>query len=252
MNHNADAINWKQFIIKCKVEESCNLCSFYLTPLGANKVRIHKPGQYVPVRIYNKSTQQFLLGNFSISSAPNEEYYRITITSTGFNPLERYLTTHVEEGFEIEVGEPFGSFVLRENTNNKVFICDALGQAPLLSMLEALDLKESLTENIIWISHFEDIKTQAFRDKINYIENNCSTVQTHLFCNSLKDVELTTNVYKGAVDLNKIQDWELDCTADYYVSGSKSFVESLLDFLAKEEIKTSQLHFENIPTSQNN
>lgn len=249
MNHKADVINWKQFIIKCKVEESSNLCSFYLTPLGANKVRPHKPGQYVPVRIYNISTQQFLLGNFSISSAPNEDYYRITITSTGFNPLEKYLTTHVEEGFEIEVGEPFGNFVLRENSNNKVFICDALGQAPLLSMLESLDLKEFLTENITWISHFEDIKTQAFRNKINYIKNNCTTVQTYVFCNSLEDVALTANVYKGAVDLNKIQDWELDSTADYYVSGSTSFVEHLLSFLTKEEIKASQLHFENILTS---
>ena len=251
MNHKTDVINWKQFVIKCKVQESNNIYSFYLTPFTAGMVIQHKPGQYVPIRIYSNKSNQFYSGKFSISSAPNEEYYRITVTSTTSNQLEEYLITYIEEGFFIEVGDPSGDFVLQDNNRNKVFICDSLGQAPLLSMLETLDLKESLTEKIVWISHFDCIENQAFKTKINYIKNNCSTLQTHVFCNSLEDAYVDSHIYEGDVDLNKIKDWTLDAAADYYVSGSTFFIERLYRFLKNKSIETSQLYFRNTSTSLN-
>lgn len=251
MNHKTDAINWKQFIIKCKVEESSNVYSFYLTPLTAGTVTLHKPGQYVPIRIYNIKSKQFFSGNFSISSAPNEDYYRITVASTNSNLLEDYLIAYVEEGFVIEVGDPIGNFVLRDNNHNKVFIGDRLGQAPLLSMLETLDLKGSLTEKIVWISQFDKLENQAFRTKINNIKDNCSTLQTHVFCNSLENENTDSHIYEGAVDLNKIKDWELDSSADYYVCGTELFIQRLLKILDKQSIDFCQLHSESTTSSLN-
>lgn len=251
MNHKTDAINWKQFIIKCKVEESSNVYSFYLTPLKAGMVTLHKPGQYVPIRIYSNKSNEYFSGNFSISSAPNEDYYRITVASTTSNQLENYLIAYVEEGFVVEVGDPVGSFVLRDNNHNKVFIADSLGQAPLLSMLETLDLKETLSEKIIWISQLDSLENQAFRTKINYIKDNCSALQTHVFCNSLENGNADSHIYEGTVDLNKIKGWELDSSADYYVCGSSLFTQKLQRFLNKQDIKTSQLYVENTTTSLN-
>ena len=251
MNHKTDVINWKQFIIKCKVEESSNVYSFYLTPLKAGMVTLHKPGQYVPIRIYSNKSNEYFSGNFSISSAPNEDYYRIAVTSTNYNQLENYLIAYAEEGFIVEVGDPMGNFVLRDNNHNKVFIADSLGQAPLLSMLETLDLKESLNEKIVWISQLDNLKNHAFRTKINYIKDNCTALQTHLFFNSLENENAGSHVYEGTVDLTKIRDWELDLSADYYVCGSALFTKRLQSFLDKQDIQTSQLYVGNNTSSLN-
>lgn len=251
MNHKTDVINWKQFIIKCKVEESSNIYSFYLTPLKAAVVTLHKPGQYVPFRIYSNKSNEYFSGNFSISSAPNEDYYRITVASTNSNQLENYLIAYVEEGFIVEVGDPVGSFVLRDNNHNKVFIADSLGQATLLSMLETLDLKERLSEKIIWISQLDSLKNHAFRTKINYIKDNCSALQTYVFCDSLENEYADSHIYGGIVDLNRIKGWELDSSADYYICGSELFTQRLQSFLNKQDIRTSQLYVENTTTSLN-
>src|SRR5690554_7827158 len=95
--------------------------------------------------------------------------------------ISNYLHDHIYEGNEVELSAPAGNFVLKENNNKKVFISGGIGQTPLLSMLEALDLDEQAEHEVVWIHACRNKDVHAFADKIKYIENNHPNVRKYQF-----------------------------------------------------------------------
>lgn len=67
---------WRSFFVAERIKESNVVTSFILKPEDGRPVARHLPGQYLTVRLRLPSGYA-IKRNYSISSGPNDEYYRI-------------------------------------------------------------------------------------------------------------------------------------------------------------------------------
>ncbi|WP_025125447.1 NO-inducible flavohemoprotein [Myroides odoratimimus] len=243
-------IGWKAFTVKSKVVESGEITSFYLVPADGSAVVQHQPGQYISIKVFLERIGLEQIRQYSISCAPNNEYYRISIKRELGKEIDmngmisNYLHDHINEGDTVEISSPSGNFVLKENQRDKVFISGGIGQTPLLSMLEALELSGVVNHNIVWIHGCRNQEVQAFRNKLSYITNNCSQVKPIFFYDSLDQVAEDIETYQGVVDLSTIKGYEFTNEADYYLCGPHPFLEKQLRDLKALNISADQIFYE--------
>ena len=243
-------VGWKEFIIKSKVEESEEITSFYLVQQDGSKVVLHQPGQYISIKVFLEKIGLEQIRQYSISCAPNNEYYRISVKREVGKQVDmngmisNHLHDNIHEGDSVMISSPSGNFVLQENLRDKVFISGGIGQTPLLSMLEALELSGVDQGNIVWIHGCRNKDVQAFKDKLHYISNNCSQVKPIYFYDNVTSDHIDSSVYAGVVDLSKIKEYKFDNEADYYVCGPRAFLDKQLKDLKKLNIKADQIFYE--------
>lgn len=241
---------WKAFTVKSKVVESGEITSFYLVPADGSAVVQHQPGQYISIKVFLERIGLEQIRQYSISCAPNNEYYRISIKRELGREIDmngmisNHLHDHINEGDTVEISSPSGNFVLKENQRDKVFISGGIGQTPLLSMLEALELSGVVNHNIVWIHGCRNQEVQAFRNKLSYITNNCSQVKPIFFYDSLDQVAEDIEAYQGIVDLSTIKGYEFTNEADYYLCGPHPFLEKQLHDLKALNISADQIFYE--------
>lgn len=241
---------WRTFIVKSKVEESAEITSFYLKPKDGKEIPDHLPGQYLSIKVFLPQLNLEQIRQYSISCAPNGEYFRISVKrESGVNiavngMISNYLHDHIYEGNEVELSAPAGNFVLKENNNKKVFISGGIGQTPLLSMLEALDLDEQAEHEVVWIHACRNKDVHAFADKIKYIENNHPNVRKYQFYDIVEESVADKSVLKGHIDFTKIKDWKFDQNAEYYVCGPRPFIEKMIVELKTNQVTEDQIFFE--------
>lgn len=241
---------WKAFTVKSKVVESGEITSFYLVPADGSAVVQHQPGQYISIKVFLERIGLEQIRQYSISCAPNNEYYRISIKRELGKEIDmngmisNHLHDHINEGDTVEISSPSGNFVLKENQRDKVFISGGIGQTPLLSMLEALELSGVVNHNIVWIHGCRNQEVQAFRNKLSYITNNCSQVKPIFFYDSLDQVAEDIEAYQGIVDLSTIKGYEFTNEADYYLCGPHPFLEKQLHDLKALNISADQIFYE--------
>ncbi|SIQ24315.1 nitric oxide dioxygenase [Chryseobacterium sp. RU37D] len=134
---------WRTFIISDIVEESAEIKSFYLKPKDKGTITDYHPGQYISVKTFVPELQHEQPRQYSLSSAFNPEYYRISVKKDQNNQhLPDGIVSNILHkkniGDEIEVSAPSGVFHLDTHSENPmVLISGGVGITPLFSMLEA-------------------------------------------------------------------------------------------------------------------
>ncbi|HLW63317.1 MAG TPA: NO-inducible flavohemoprotein [Flavobacterium sp.] len=241
---------WRTFIVKSKVEESSEITSFYLKPKDGKEIPDHLPGQYLSIKVFLPELNLEQIRQYSISCAPNGEYFRISVKrESGANiavngMISNYLHDHINEENEVALSAPAGNFVLKDNDNKKVFISGGIGQTPLLSMLETLDLDEEVKHEVVWIHACRNKEVHAFANKIKYIQNNHPNVRKYQFYDIVEESVADESILKGRIDFKKIKDWQFDQNAEYYVCGPQPFIEKMLVELKTNQVNEEQIFFE--------
>ena len=116
----------------------------------------YQPGQYI---FYELDALDFPdeRGNrrhFTISSSPTEKgilMFTTRMRASGFKETLR----HAPLGYEINIGTPFGHFVMpEEETRHHVFIAGGIGITPYRSILRcAVDTKKPIDAVMLYFSH---------------------------------------------------------------------------------------------------
>lgn len=240
---------WRPFVVKQKAKESEEITSFYLYPADGGSVADFEPGQYISLRLFLPQLNLLQPRQYSISCAPNGEYYRISVKKeTGsVHPdgmISNRLHDHVEEGSIVELSAPAGNFVLDEaSANPKVFISGGVGQTPLIAMLEKLLQSEERNKiQIKWVHGCRNETVHAFKQRLAEIDEDHEHVSQHVFYDDVADQ--AENLYQGWVDLERIQEEVLLDGADYYICGPAPFIAKHYEFLVTNGVEKSSIHFE--------
>ena len=106
---------WRAFRIESKQRESEIITSFVLRPEDGQPVLRHQPGQYLTFWI-EVPGQHPLKRNYSISSAPNGETYRISVKREPRGIASGWLHDKAEVGTVLKVAPPAGEFFLNEES----------------------------------------------------------------------------------------------------------------------------------------
>lgn len=240
---------WRPFIVKQKVAESTEITSFYLYPADGGRVADFLPGQYVSVRLFLPALNLFQPRQYSLSSAPNGEYYRISVKKEAGSQhpngmISNRLHDFVHEGDIIELAAPAGDFTLETTKQTPVvLVSGGVGQTPLLSMLDYLTLTRS-PRQVVWVHGSRNTQVHAFRESVADLVAGYDNVQQHIFYDTLAPGLEAKNHYTGIVDLQQLNGNTLLPEADYYVCGPAPFIRKQVQDLAALGVPREVIHFE--------
>jgi nitric oxide dioxygenase len=240
---------WRPFTVKQKVAESAEITSFYLYPADGGKVADFLPGQYVSVRLFLPELNLFQPRQYSLSSAPNGEYYRISVKKEvgSQHPngmISNRLHDFVQEGDIVELAAPAGDFTLDTAKQTPiVLVSGGVGQTPLLSMLEYLTLTKN-PRQAVWVHGSRNPQVHAFRERVADLATRCENVAQYIFYNNLAPGQEGANYYEGIVELQKLNGGALLPEADYYVCGPAPFIRKQVQDLAALGVPREAIHFE--------
>jgi nitric oxide dioxygenase len=240
---------WRPFVVKDKIEESAEITSFHLYPADGGGVPNHNPGQYLSVRLFLPELNLLQPRQYSISNAPNQLYFRISVKREKGSNLDtdgmisNRLHDFVKTGDLIDVSAPAGDFVLNQESGRPVyFISGGVGQTPLVSMLETL-LQHSSTRPITWIHGCRNESVHAFKDTVDYWAAEYANLKQHVFYNETSNAS-DQSVIQGIVDLNNIKEDALLTDAEFYLCGPSPFISKQYHDLRKIGIPREAIHFE--------
>ncbi|WP_216641624.1 globin domain-containing protein [Pedobacter ginsengisoli] len=112
---------WRPFKVGKINVESTEITSFYLFPSDGGKVAAHVPGQYISVKVFLPEMNLYQARQYSISSTPAQEYYRISVKAEKGIDLDTngLISNHfhdiVKEGDIVDITAPAGDFKLPED-----------------------------------------------------------------------------------------------------------------------------------------
>ncbi|MBO2011216.1 NO-inducible flavohemoprotein [Hymenobacter negativus] len=240
---------WRPFTVKQKVAESAEITSFYLYPADGGKVADFQPGQYVSVRLFLPELNLFQPRQYSLSSAPNGEHYRISVKKEAGSQhpdgmISNRLHDFVQEGAIIELAAPAGDFMLETTKQTPVvLVSGGVGQTPLLSMLDYLTRIGS-PRQVVWVHGSRNPEVHAFGERVAQLAARYKNVQQHIFYNILPPDQERKDYYEGIVDLQKLNGVSLLPEADYYVCGPAPFIRKQVQDLAALGVPREAIHFE--------
>ena len=129
---------WREFRVERKERESDVITSFTLRPADGGPVLRHRPGQYLTFWV-DVPGRHPLKCNYSISSAPNGETYRITVKREPHGVVSCWLHDSAAPGTTSKAAPPTGEFFLRRAMARPVvLVSGGVGLTPLMSMLETI------------------------------------------------------------------------------------------------------------------
>ncbi|GGZ39037.1 flavohemoprotein [Echinicola pacifica] len=249
INEKGGWTGWRPFIVRRKVKESAEITSFYLYPSDGGAVADYESGQFISLRLFLPEMNLLQPRQYSISCAPNGEYYRISVKkeANGTHPngmISNRLHDHIEEGDSVEITAPAGTFVLKDSPSRaKIFISGGVGQTPLLSMVEKLSLADSeSTGQILWIHGCRNEAVHAFKNRLSELTDSHKHLNQHIFYEQLDSAD--ASVHTGVVELSLIKDEVLKDGADYYICGPAPFITKQYEYLKAEGVPSESIHYE--------
>jgi nitric oxide dioxygenase len=241
---------WRPFIVKQKVAESAEITSFYLYPADGGLVADYLPGQYISLRLFLPELNLFQPRQYSLSSAPNGEYYRISVKKEAGSQhpdglISNRLHDFMMEGSLVELAAPAGDFTLETTKQTPVvLVSGGVGQTPLLSMLDYLITTGSKRE-VVWVHGSRNAQVHAFQEWVAELAARHEQVRSHTFYNTLAPgQEQQKGYYAGIVDLQQLSSNALLPDADYYVCGPAPFICKQVEDLAILGVPRAAIHFE--------
>lgn len=243
---------WRRFQIRRKVVESAEITSFYLYPVDGGRVPDFKPGQYISLRVFLPELGLMQPRQYSLSDAPNGEYFRISVKREGAKGeapqglVSNRLHDHYQEGDEIELSPPFGDFWLHEQrANPAVFISGGVGITPLLSMLARLTLQGS-GRTLVFVHGARNSRVRGLKSQLDQVIRDNPNARSFLFLESAQESDQQGKDYDfiGPVDLEPIRSEILLPQADYYLCGPIPFIRLHRDRLKTMGVAADQIHYE--------
>lgn len=240
---------WRNFTIKKIVEESSEIKSFYLYPEDGQKITDFHSGQYISVQVFVEELGLLQPRQYSLSSAFNPEYYRISVkreARLASNPSGLVSNTmHSKvEGDVISISAPAGLFHLeKESKNPLVLISGGVGLTPMLSMLET-NLNALQNKKTVWIHGCRNESVHAFKDQIAALQKEAKWLETFTFYDSVENLEDSNHVIEGRVDLAKCKEAILLEDAKFYICGPEIFIKTQYNALIDLKVNQKNIFYE--------
>ena len=241
---NRNGINFRELVLVDKVKECNDIMSFYFKDKKNQKLTKHKPGQFLPFQIQTQNPKyKGVMRTYSLSMAPNESMYRISVKKLENGLISSYLHDNLEVGDVIEAMEPAGIFTVKEESKNRplILISAGIGITPLLSMF----YEESKNrDNIYFVQAVQNSLMHPFKNDIDNICKYKNLSNTVFYSNPLDtDKEGIDYDFTGYVNKEWIRN-NLPLDGDFYFCGTSVFMKSLESNLLDLGVKKEFINYE--------
>lgn len=241
---------WRPFVVKKKATESAEITSFYLYPADGGKVAQHLPGQFISLRVFLPQLSLKQARQYSISSAPNADYYRISVKKEKGAELDtdglisNYLHDFVHENEHVDLTAPAGNFTMASDIDAPVvFISGGVGLTPLMSMLHSL-IKQGHAHPITWLHGCRNESVHAFKDQLTKIVEADPRVTQHVFYNQVTEQDRKAGILEGYLDINMVPTLNLQPDGHYFICGPSAFIQKQYQDLVAAGVNKQRIYFE--------
>ncbi|WP_445620280.1 NO-inducible flavohemoprotein [Kushneria sp. Sum13] len=229
----------RDFYLADRVAESEEIVSFYFKPLDQHPVRTFQPGQYLGVALDIDGEQA--LRQYSLTSRPGDDFYRISVKREGQGRASRHLHDHVKVGDHVRLLAPVGDMVLDDREAPVMLISAGVGQTPMLSLMaQALDAGRQ----VIYLHGARNARVHAFHEHLKAMAEQYGSQLTYryVYSDPTTPDELP---HRGVIDHALLADYlPRDATPSCYFTGPTGFMRDVDSALAALGIDTPYRHFE--------
>ncbi|MBA1263750.1 NO-inducible flavohemoprotein [Stutzerimonas sp. NM35] len=228
----------RRFRIARKVVESDEITSFYLQPEDGGPVLVHKPGQYIGLRLIIEGEE--VRRNYSLSAASNGREYRISVKREDGGLASNTLHA-MAEGAGLDLFAPAGDFILEPSDKPLVLISGGVGITPTLAMLEEA-LQTSRPVHFIHCAR--NAGAHAFREWVDGLAERHAQLK-RFYCYDEHEGEDTQPDAVGLMTAERLDTWLPDNRdLDAYFLGPKPFMAAIRRQLQTLGVPEQQLRHE--------
>lgn len=236
---------WRNFRITEKRQESTIITSFILHPEDGAPVMQHQAGQYLTFWLEIPGHPP-LKRNYSISSGPNGEYYRISVKREPHGVASNWLHQHAEPGTRLKVAPPAGEFFLPDHPERPVVLLSGgVGLTPMISMMETLSSRHPEAE-VHYIHGTQDGSTHAMKEAVHAAVRANRNFSSSIFYLQPRAEDRVGVDYDhtGLITPEWLEARTPIATADYYLCGPRPFLKAFVAGLSLAGVPSSRIHYE--------
>ncbi|WP_397452243.1 pyridoxamine 5'-phosphate oxidase family protein [Pseudomonas sp. NA-150] len=240
---------WRPFRVTEIIEESQSIRSFYFEPTDGAGLPRFEAGQHLPVRFLLEGQKSPSIRTYSLSSAPSDAFFRISVKRDG--TVSSHLHDTVRVGDLVEARAPQGHFTVDADEERPlVLLAAGVGVTPLLSMLREVvyEGKRIRRTRPTWfVQSARSLAELAFHDEIIELATRggddvralrlLSQPETH--AREGEGFELA-----GRIDIELLKALLPLNDYDFYLCGPSSFTQTLYDGLRALRIDDDRIHAE--------
>ncbi|MBT8167488.1 FAD-binding oxidoreductase [Falsiruegeria litorea] len=240
-----DADSVRSLRLIAKTSESEDVTSFVFEARDGGPLPAFEPGQHLPIELDIPGANEPARRTYSLSSAPKDDRYRITVKREPKGLVSRYIHDHVEPGSIIESRHPSGDFMMTCNICPLVLISAGVGITPMVSILRAVAAENS--NRPVWFVHgARDGRHHPFAGEVRDLVADRPNIKSHVLY-SRPQIEDTIGTHydaKGRVTGKLIAELVSNVDAHYFLCGPTSFIAQIRTDLEEQGIPVEQIHYE--------
>lgn len=240
---NADSIRSLRLIDK--IIESNDVTSFIFEARDGGPLPTFKAGQHLPIEITVADRADVVRRTYSLSNAPNDAHYRISVKREALGLCSRYLHDEISPGAIIDTRRPAGDFIMTCNDCPIVLISAGVGVTPMMSMLHQLVAENS--ERPVWFIYgTRDGRFHPFKQEIRALIASRSNVKTHITYSRPRAEDQRDRDYdgEGRVTGSLIANLVNASGAHYYLCGPNQFLADIQSTLEQLAVPAEHIHYE--------
>ncbi|MBN8927053.1 MAG: nitric oxide dioxygenase [Rhodospirillales bacterium 69-11] len=240
---------WRDFRIERVQDESTIIRSFTLVPVDGGPVLRHKPGQYLGFALDLPGIGK-LRRNYSISSAPDDRAYRITVkreASPGVpaGQASTWLHDHGVPGTVLSVAAPAGDFFLDPaEARPLVLASGGVGLTPLMSMLETLSVAAP-QHPVLWAHGTLDGSTHAMGKQVRALSARMPNLRSQVFYAAPRAEDRVGQDHDVAGLISAA--WLATQAPDgavFFLCGPKPFLRAMVGGLLRQGVEAERIRYE--------
>lgn len=251
---------WQEFrkfrVAKIR-KETENTTSIYLQPVVAFPLPSYQPGQHLTIRFNIPGTAAPAVRCYTLSDAPGQPYYRISVKKTTAKPDGRgtglvsgYINHGLAEGDILDVRPPAGRFFLSPGDTPIVLVAGGIGITPMMAILNQV-AASAATRQCLLVYGVRNGRELAFGNDLARLQETRSNIHV-VKCYSqplATDRPNTDYQVHGRISVPLLQRMLPSPDFDFYMCGPSSFMESLYRDLRKWGVNDSRIRFESFGPS---
>lgn len=242
------ATRWRPLRVTRIVEESATIRSFHLQPADGAGLLPHEAGQHLPIRVTPPGTDKPVVRTYTLSVAPSDGIYRISVKRDGL--VSRHLHDTIRVGDIVEARAPAGGFTIDARaTRPAVLLAGGVGITPMLAMLRHVvyeGLRRQRIRPTILFHAARSRRDRPFdRELAEIVDAARGAVRLVRVLGDADGAEKGVDYdAAGRIDMAMLTRFLPFDDYDFYLCGPPPFTQALYDGLRGRNIADDRIHAE--------
>lgn len=241
----ADADSVRSLRLIEKVAESEDVTSFVFEARDGGPLAEFEPGQHLPIELDIPGIAEPVKRTYSISSAPSQDRYRISVKREPQGLASRFLHDHLEPGAIIDSRRPAGDFMLTCNKCPLVLVSAGVGVTPMMSIL--LSMADKMADRPVWFVHgARDGGHHPLAEEVRTLSAKQPRATVHVAYSRPRPDDSKGVHYdsQGRIDGALLASLVDATDAHYFLCGPTQFMASVQADLESQGVSLDQIHTE--------